>query len=222
MTLLRRKSAVRIILSFLEPSRRNLDQPLLKSLRKVRCKMRMMIEEQMIERETEILHKNLRPQRTRKEDQLTRKEMRIQTTTRKTEHRCIRKMLDCSENPVCSRMRRTVGGRCTLMKLIVESQRRLVENWKIHQSLGLEEKKNYFELHCMTAWVDRRRVLEVHRKVSEACRKVWVACRKASDDCRIALFLKLYFLQTALVSTLWVAIHLGSGVPVYMDQGIEF
>ena len=212
MTLLRRKLAVRIISSFLEPSRKNLDQPLLKSLRKVRCKMKMMIEEQMkIERETEILHKNLRPQRTRKEDQLTRKEtgiqtkrreMRIQTTmrkmriqTRKTEHRCIRKMPDCSENPVCSRMRRTVGGRCTLMKLIVESQRRLVENWKIHQSLGLEEKKNYFELHCMTAWVDRRRVLEVHkkvlevhRKVSEACRKVWVACRKASDDCRIALF----------------------------------
>ena len=82
-----------------------------------------------------------------------------------------------------------------MMKLIVESQRRLVENWKIRQSLGLEEKKNYFGLHCMTAWVDRRRVLEVHkkvlevhRKVSEACRKVWVACRKASDDCRIALF----------------------------------
>ena len=79
MTLLRRKSAVRIILSFLEPSRKNLDQPLLKSLRKVRCKMKMMIEEQMkIEQETEILHKNLRPQRTRKEDQLTKKEMRIQ------------------------------------------------------------------------------------------------------------------------------------------------
>ena len=196
MTLLRRKSAVRIILSFLEPSRKNLDQPLLKSLRKVRCKMRMMIEEEMkIERETEILHKNLRPQRTRKEDQLTRKETGIQTKrrkmriqTRKTEHRCIRKMPDCSENPVCSRMRRTVGGRCTLMKLIVESQRRLVENWKIHQTLGLEEKKNYFQLHCMTAWVDRRRVLELHRKVLEACRKVWVACRKASDDCRIALF----------------------------------
>ena len=99
MTLLRRKSAVRIILSFLEPSRKNLDQPLLKSLRKVRCKMKMMIEEQMIEQETEILHKNLRPQRTRKEDQLTRKEMRIQTMmrkmriqTRKTDHRCIRKM----------------------------------------------------------------------------------------------------------------------------------
>ena len=196
MTLLRRKSAVRIILSFLEPSRKNLGQPLLKSLRKVRCKMRMMIEEEMIERETEILHKNLRPQRTRKEDQLTR----IQT--RKTEHRCIRKMPDCSENPVCSRKRRTVGGRCTLMKLIVESQRRLVENWKIHQTLGLEEKKNYFELHCMTAWVDHRRVLELHRKVSEVHRKVlelhrkvlelhrkvWVACRKASDDCRIALF----------------------------------
>ena len=109
-----------------------------------------------------------------------------------------------------------------MMKLIVESQRRLVENWKIHQTLGLEEKKNYFELHCMTAWVDHRRTLELHRKVLEACRKVWVACRKASDDCRIALFLKLYFLQTALVSTLWVAIHLGSGVPVYMDQGIEF
>ena len=107
-----------------------------------------------------------------------------------------------------------------MMKLIVESQRRLVENWKIHQTL--EEKKNYFELHCMTAWVDRRRVLELHRKVLEACRKVWVACRKASDDCRIALFLKLYFLQTVLVSTLWVAIHLGSGVPVYTDQGIEF
>ena len=189
MTLLRRKSAVRIISSFLEPSRKNLDQPLLKSLRKVRCKMKMMIEEQMkIEQETEILHKNLRPQRTRKEDQLTRKEtgiqtkrrkMRIQTTmrkmriqTRKTEHRCIRKMPDCSENPVCSMKRRTVGGRCTLMKLIVESQRRLVENWKIHQSLGLEEKKNYFELHCMTAWVGRRRVLELHRKVLERHRKV--------------------------------------------------
>ena len=75
-----------------------------------------------------------------------------------------------------------------MMKLIVESQRRLAENWKIRQSLGLEQKKNYFELHCMTAWVDHRRVSELHRKVSEACRKVWVACRKASDDCRIALF----------------------------------
>ena len=95
MTLLRRKSAVRIILSFLEPSRKNPGQSLLKSLRKVRCKMRMMIEEEMIERETGILHKNLRLQRTRKEDQLTRiqtkmRKMRIQT--RKTEHRCIRKM----------------------------------------------------------------------------------------------------------------------------------
>ena len=74
-----------------------------------------------------------------------------------------------------------------MTRLIVESQKNLLANWrktkrsqmkrKIHQRRnlrkrkkrpGLENWKRCSELHYMMAWVVHRQVLEVHKKVLEA------------------------------------------------------
>ena len=74
-----------------------------------------------------------------------------------------------------------------MTRLIVESQKNLLANWrktkrsqmkrKIHHRRnlrerkkrpGLENWKRCSELHYMMAWVVHRQVLEVHKKVLEA------------------------------------------------------
>ena len=167
------------IMSFLEPFHKNLDSLLPLSWWRVHCKMRMMIEKQLkTGRETERFHKNLRLQRTRKRWRLRKiqtrrrrkKETRIQTR-KKTGDRYILTLLKGSgSRQVCLKTRRTVGRQCRWMRLIVESQKKLLENWrkmrwsrmkmKIHQRRnlrerrmkerpGLEKWKRYSELHYM-------------------------------------------------------------------------
>ena len=161
-----RKTSAQMRLPSLAPSRKNLGPNLLLSWRS-----RMMTGKRpKIGRETERFHRNLRLQemRMRKIQRRRRKKTLIQRR-RKIEDRCIpRLQKGLRSRQVCSKT--VVGRHCRLTRLIVESQKKLLANWRkmrssqmkrrIHQRRnlrerrmeekpGLEKWKRYSDLHYM-------------------------------------------------------------------------
>jgi len=121
--------------------------------------------------------------------QMTRRRRKIQKR-RKTGDQCILSLQEGLRScQVCLKTRRTVGHQCRWMRLLGESQKKLLENWrkmrrsrmkrKTHQRRnlkerrpGLEKWKRYSDLHYMMVWVVHMKVLEDHTKVLEVHKKV--------------------------------------------------